>query len=173
MAQPPLHSFRVFESVARLGSLAAAERHVATGTVSQQVKALQASLGVELFEKRGRQLVLTAAMGEITEVVQALQAGVRLDEERVDICLSVPPAEGVEWLARPLLRFIGESRSVRVSVITAPGKPPVDWRRADVAVIYGTPPWPGMLSRRSRKRPRSITSSGFTSRETSNGARVR
>lgn len=62
---------------------------------------------------------------------------------------------------------------MRVSVITAPGKPPVDWRRADVAVIYGTPPWPGMLSRRSRKRPRSITSSGFTSRETSNGARVR
>lgn len=33
----------------------------ATGAVSQQVKALQAGLGVELFEKRGRQLVLTAS----------------------------------------------------------------------------------------------------------------
>lgn len=157
MALPPLHSFRVFESVARLGSLAAAavELHVTTGAVSQQVKALQASLGVELFEKRGRQLVLTdsgrelqkrvaSAMGEITEAVQALQAGVRLEEDRVDICLSIPPAEGVEWLTRPLLRFMEESRSVRVSVITAPGMPQVDWRRADVAVIYGTPPWPGV-----------------------------
>ncbi|QRY78258.1 LysR family transcriptional regulator [Pseudomonas sp. PDNC002] len=155
MALPPLHSFRVFESVARLGSLAAAavELHVTTGAVSQQVKALQASLGVELFEKRGRQRVLTAsgrelqkrvasAMGEITEAVQALQSGIR-QEERVAISLSIPPAEGVEWLTRPLLRFMEESSSVRVSVITAPGMPQVDWRRADIAVIYGTPPWPG------------------------------
>jgi DNA-binding transcriptional LysR family regulator len=34
--------------------------HVTVGAVSQQIKALQASLGIELFEKRGRQLVLTA-----------------------------------------------------------------------------------------------------------------
>lgn len=156
MALPPLHSFRVFESVARLGSLAAAavELHVTTGAVSQQVKALQASLGVELFEKRGRQLVLTAggrelqkrvahAIGEISEAVQALQSGGRQEPERVEITLSIPPAEGVEWLTSPLLHFMEESRAVRVSVITAPGMPQVDWRRADLAVVYGTPPWPG------------------------------
>lgn len=108
MAQPPLHSFRVFESVARLGSLAAAERHVATGTVSQQVKALQASLGVELFEKRGRQLVLTAAMGEITEAVQALQAGVRLDEE-----LSVGPAGRGRGVAGPAAAALHRGNRVR------------------------------------------------------------
>jgi len=156
MALPPLHSFRVFESVARLGNLAAAavELHVTTGAVSQQVKSLQNSLGVELFEKRGRQLVLTAsgrelqkrvasAMGEITEAVQALRAGNPPEQERVDIRLSIPPADGVTWLATPLFRFMEESASVRVSVITAPGMPQVDWRRADVAVVYGTPPWPG------------------------------
>lgn len=156
MALPPLHSFRVFESVARLGSLAAAavELHVTTGAVSQQVKSLQSSLGVELFEKRGRQLVLTAsgrelqkrvasAMGEITEAVQALRAGNPPEQERVDITLSIPPADGVTWLATPLFRFMEESALVRVSVITAPGMPQVDWRRADVAVVYGTPPWPG------------------------------
>ncbi|WP_172419195.1 LysR family transcriptional regulator [Pseudomonas nitroreducens] len=108
MAQPPLHSFRVFESVARLGSLAAAERHVATGTVSQQVKALQASLGVELFEKRGRQLVLTAAMGEITEAVQALQAGVRLEEE-----LSVGPAGRRRGVAGPAAAALHRGNRVR------------------------------------------------------------
>jgi len=155
MALPPLHSFKVFESVARLGSLAAAavELHVTTGAVSQQVKALQASLGVELFAKRGRHLVLTAsgrqlqkrvanAMGEISEAVEALRVGVAQERE-VEITLSMPTVEGMEWLATPLLRFMEESRSVRVSVITAPGMPQVDWRRADVAVVYGTPPWPG------------------------------
>lgn len=61
MALPPLHSFKVFESVARLGSLAGAalELHVTTGAVSQQLKALQSSLCVELFSKQGRQLALT------------------------------------------------------------------------------------------------------------------
>lgn len=37
MALPPLHSFKVFESVARLGSLAGAgvELHVTIGAISQ------------------------------------------------------------------------------------------------------------------------------------------
>jgi LysR family glycine cleavage system transcriptional activator len=157
MTLPPLHSFKVFESVARLGSLAAAamELHVTVGAVSQQVKALQASLGVELFEKRGRQLVLTTngrqlqkrvanAMGEISAAVDALRSENTDEPVQVEITLSIPPAEGVDWLTTPLLRFMEASRSVRVSVITAAGMPQVDWRRADVAVVYGTPPWPGL-----------------------------
>ncbi|WP_223448602.1 MULTISPECIES: LysR substrate-binding domain-containing protein [Pseudomonas] len=157
MTFPPLHNFKVFESVARLGSLAAAaiELHVTTGAVSQQVKALQASLGIELFEKRGRQLVLTAngrllqkhvanAMSEISNAVASMQTGSAAEQEVVEITLSIPPAEGVEWLTTPLLRFMEASRSVRVSVITAPGIPQVDWRRADIAVVYGSPPWPGL-----------------------------
>lgn len=157
MALPPLHSFKVFESVARLGSLAAAavELHVTVGAVSQQVKVLQASLGVELFEKRGRQLVLTTngrqlqkrvanAMGEISDAVEALRSGSADEPVQVDITLSIPPAEGVDWLTTPLLHFMEASRSVRVRVITAAGMPQVDWRRADVPVVYGTPPWPGL-----------------------------
>ncbi|MHB9797600.1 LysR substrate-binding domain-containing protein [Pseudomonas sp. MT3] len=156
MALPPLHSFRVFESVARLGNLAAAavELHVTTGAVSQQIKSLQGSLGVELFEKRGRQLVLTAsgrelqkrvasAMGEITEAVQALRAGGQREPERVGITLSIPPADGVTWLATSLFRFMEDSRAISLRVIAATGFHQVDWRRADVAVVYGTPPWPG------------------------------
>ncbi|WP_434577180.1 LysR family transcriptional regulator [Pseudomonas sp. Z1-6] len=152
-----MRSFKVFESVARLGSLAAAavELHVTVGAVSQQVKALQASLGVELFEKRGRQLVLTSngrqlqkrvanAMDEISDAVDALRSGSTDEPVQVEITLSIPPAEGVDWLTTPLLRFMEASRSVRVSVITAAGMPQVDWRRADVAVVYGTPPWSGL-----------------------------
>lgn len=156
MTSPPLHHFKVFESVARLGSLAAAavELHVTIGAVSQQIKALQTSIGVELFTKRGRQLVLTdngrqlqthvaRALSEISDAVSVLQTGSVAEQEAVKITLSIPPAEGVEWLTRPLLHYMEESRSLRVNVITAPGMPQVDWRRADIAVIYGTPPWPG------------------------------
>lgn len=156
MALPPLHSFKVFESVARLGSLAGAavELHVTTGAISQQLKGLQAGLGVELFSKHGRQLVLTPrgrllykhvanAMSEISDAVcELLNAGDQ-KPELVEITLSTPPAVGTEWLVSPLLRFMAESHTVRVRLVTAPNMTLVNWRRSDVAVVYGTPPWPG------------------------------
>jgi len=156
MALPPLHSFKVFESVARLGSLAGAavELHVTTGAVSQQLKVLQSSLGVELFTKQGRRLVLTprgrylhkriaSAMRDISDAIGELRIGNEQEQPLVEIKLSIPPAEGTEWLVSPLLRFMVDSQLVKVSVITAPNMAQVDWRRADVAVVYGTPPWPG------------------------------
>ncbi|MGE8113866.1 LysR substrate-binding domain-containing protein [Pseudomonas sp. NPDC086566] len=156
MALPPLHSFKVFECVARLGSLAAAavELHVTTGAISQQLKALQSSLGVELFSKRGRQLVLTsngrqlhtrvaAALREINDAVGELVIDNEQKQEFVSITLSIPPAVGTEWLVSPLLRLMCKSQSLKVSVITAAKMAHVDWRRADVAVVYGTPAWPG------------------------------
>lgn len=156
MALPPLNSFRVFESVARLGSLSAAavELHVTSGAISQQVKALQESLGVELFSKRGRQLVLTErgkalqksvakAMGEIEGAVQLLQ-DLSIDPDQItEVTLSIPPVHGVTWLATHLFAYMEANEHIKLNVITAACFTDVDWRRADVAVIYGVPPWSG------------------------------
>jgi DNA-binding transcriptional LysR family regulator len=60
---PPLNALRAFEAAARHLSfkLAAHELHVTPAAVGQQVKALEARLGVPLFERLHRQLILTAA----------------------------------------------------------------------------------------------------------------
>jgi LysR family transcriptional regulator, glycine cleavage system transcriptional activator len=60
---PPLNALRAFEAAARHLSfkLAAHELHVTPAAVGQQVKALEARLGVQLFERLHRQLVLTSA----------------------------------------------------------------------------------------------------------------
>jgi LysR family transcriptional regulator, glycine cleavage system transcriptional activator len=60
---PPLNPLRAFEAASRHLSfkLAARELHVTPGAVSQQVKALEGRLGVRLFERLHRQLVLTPA----------------------------------------------------------------------------------------------------------------
>jgi LysR family glycine cleavage system transcriptional activator len=60
---PPLNALRAFEAAARHLSfkLAAHELHVTAGAVSQQVKALEERLGVRLFDRRHRQLILTPA----------------------------------------------------------------------------------------------------------------
>ena len=60
---PPLNALRAFEAAARHLSFkqAANELHVTPGAVGQQVKALEARLGVALFERLHKQLILTPA----------------------------------------------------------------------------------------------------------------
>jgi LysR family glycine cleavage system transcriptional activator len=58
---PPLNALRAFEAAARHLSFkqAAHELHVTAGAVSQQVRLLEERLGVQLFERLTRQVVLT------------------------------------------------------------------------------------------------------------------
>ncbi|MGY4303030.1 LysR family glycine cleavage system transcriptional activator [Bradyrhizobium sp. USDA 4369] len=60
---PPLNALRAFEAAARHLSFkrAAQDLHVTPAAVGQQVKALEARLGVRLFERLHKQLILTAA----------------------------------------------------------------------------------------------------------------
>ncbi|BAM91590.1 transcriptional regulator [Bradyrhizobium oligotrophicum S58] len=62
-ALPPLNALRAFEAAARHLSfkLAAHELHVTPAAIGQQVKALEARLGVRLFERLHKQLILTPA----------------------------------------------------------------------------------------------------------------
>lgn len=156
MALPPLNSFRVFESVARLGSLtgAAVELHVTPGAVSQQIKSLQGALGVDLFEKRGRHLFLTPtgrafyqrvslSLDEIYDAVSTVKLSSRETQAPITLTLSIPPAEGVTWLASPLFNFLDQARGIKLDVRSATYFNQIDWRKVDVAVVYGTPPWSG------------------------------
>ncbi|SMX41050.1 LysR family transcriptional regulator [Maliponia aquimaris] len=58
-----LHHLRLFRAVARDGTLTGAARalNLSQSALSTQVKALEAALGHDLFERRGRGLVLTEA----------------------------------------------------------------------------------------------------------------
>ncbi len=60
---PPLNGLRAFEAAARHLSFkhAASELHVTPGAVGQQVRALEEALGLELFRRLPRGLVLTEA----------------------------------------------------------------------------------------------------------------
>lgn len=113
-AMPALNALRAFEAAARHLSLtkAAAELNVSPGAISHQIRGLEALLGVELFERRVRAVVLTAS-GEqlypglqtgflhIREAVSGLQ---QLDSERV-LVVSTSPGLTAKWLAARLYRF--------------------------------------------------------------------
>ncbi|MBV1699234.1 MAG: transcriptional regulator GcvA [Hyphomicrobiales bacterium] len=118
---PPLNALRAFEAAARHLSLtkAAAELNVSPGAVSHQIRGLEALLGVDLFERRVRAIVLTAA-GErlypglqtgflhIREAVSGLQ---QLDSERV-LVVATPPGLTAKWLAARLYRFAGANPEI-------------------------------------------------------------
>jgi LysR family transcriptional regulator, transcriptional activator of nhaA len=63
MAQLNLHHLRLFRAVASDGTLTGAARalNLSQSALSSQIKALEVSLGQDLFERRGRGLVLTEA----------------------------------------------------------------------------------------------------------------
>jgi LysR family transcriptional activator of nhaA len=63
MANLNLHHLRLFRATAREGTLTAAARalNISQSAVSTQIKALETDLGHDLFERRGRNLVLTEA----------------------------------------------------------------------------------------------------------------
>src|SRR5260221_6997641 len=72
---PPLNALKAFEAAARSESItrAAEELGVTQGAVSQQVKALEATLGVKLFNRERQRLVMTeAGRGYLTVVRDAL-----------------------------------------------------------------------------------------------------
>lgn len=153
---PNLTYFKVFESVARLGLVraAASELYITPGAVSQQLRSLQESLGVELFVKDGRRLKLTeagkllqrsvaSALFEINGCLDEISGSMAKEPLGDRLSVSMPLALAVSWLAPNLLEF---AESMGLSSLdnqscNDPGQ--IDWRVTDVAIVYGNAPWPG------------------------------
>lgn len=147
---PPLNPLRAFEAAARHGGMsrAAAELKVTHGAVSHQVRALERSLGVALFQRRGRRLTLTpAGQHLLPSVQQALDliadASARLSRPDLDgrLTLKVPIAFAAKWLLRRLARFHDAYPQIELALI--PFRPGARERteEADLAIDYGTGPW--------------------------------
>jgi LysR family transcriptional regulator, glycine cleavage system transcriptional activator len=124
---PPLNGLRAFEAAARHLSfkLAAHELHVTPGAVAQQVKGLEAQLGVVLFERLHRQLMLTPAgqaylppLREAFEQISAATDALRPQHARAVVQLGVHGAYDLPTLLRRVEQFRAEQGGdvhVRVS----------------------------------------------------------
>lgn len=112
---PPLNAMRAFESAARNVSftLAAKELFVTHGAVSKQVKILEQYLGVNLFIRQHRKLVLTEeAKPYLTKVQSALQTINGATQELISqpqfaqrIAINVLPSLTISWLIPSLEGF--------------------------------------------------------------------
>ena len=123
-----LKQFRVFCHVARLGSITRAAGRLGLGqpTVSQQVRALEAELGVRLFERSGPRIALTAAGESLYRVAMPLVEGMDgLHEtfaerrERVSGTIRIAAGEGAASFMLPRLigRFRNRCPGVRFRIV--------------------------------------------------------
>src|ERR1700694_5968138 len=76
MSRLPLNTLTAFRSVAELQNLRAAADvlHLTHSAVSQQIRGLEEQLGFNLFERRGRRLVLNHAGEALLRSVQSALA---------------------------------------------------------------------------------------------------
>jgi LysR family glycine cleavage system transcriptional activator len=152
MLDPPLNSLRTFEAAARHESFARAadELHVTAAAVSQQIRALEASVGVALFARGARSLSLTpagreyaAAVGRALSDVRAATRALGRAERRGRITVTTFQSFAALWLLPRLADF--RSRypeiDVRLSVDTALVDPAAG--QADIAIRFGAGDYPG------------------------------
>ncbi|WP_447744170.1 LysR substrate-binding domain-containing protein [Variovorax boronicumulans] len=152
---PPLASLRAFEAAARHCSakLAANELSVTPTAISHQVRQLEESLGVALFVRQPRQLVLTPQGRELQAVLsdsfaamaQAV-ARLRAPPERSAITLSTTPAVAARWLLPRVGALRAAHPRLDLRIHASHDAVPLDGLTADVAIRYGKGQWPGLVA---------------------------
>jgi LysR family glycine cleavage system transcriptional activator len=120
-ALPSLNALRAFEAMARTGraTLAAEELNVTHSAVSRQVKALEAALGVRLFQGPKHRLSLTPAGQELlpalTEAFDGIASAVRrLKSDGEDLHLAINASLSVKWLIPRLSDFGARHPEIRL-----------------------------------------------------------
>jgi DNA-binding transcriptional LysR family regulator len=142
---PPLDLLVAFEAVARHGSitLAAAERFITQSALSRQVQALESALGVLVFERRHRALVLTpagerllaATRAALTQLGEAI-AAVRAPRPPAPLALTTTPSFAALWLIPRLAGFTGEYPGVDVRIDASFERRDLRRDGIDIAVRY-------------------------------------
>lgn len=160
-AHPDWNQLHAFLATVETGSLSAAARELGLTqpTVGRQVAALEQDLGVLLFDRVGRSLVLTAAGRELHESARTMgEAASRLS------IIASGQSQSVEGLVRitasdivaaytlpPILQQLHErAPGIAVEVVAANDVRDLMRREADIAIRHLQPQQPDLIARRCR-----------------------
>ena len=143
---PPLDLLVSFEAVARLRSItrAAAERFITQSAMSRQVQALEADIGVALFQRQHRALALTEAgrhlLGTCSTVLAQLRdtlSAIRSQGAREVLALTTTPSFAAFWLIPRLADFTRAHPGTDVRLDASFERRDLRRDGFDIAVRYG------------------------------------
>ena len=151
MSLPSLHAIRAFEAAGRLGSFtrAAAELGLTQSAVSRHIRLLEDQLAIKLFDRRGRQVLLTRRGSDYHEVISTALASIRRasyqssdQASRNLLRISTQPSIAALWLIPRLDKFKMSFPGIEVAIDATRERVDFDIRYCDVCIRYGNGNWP-------------------------------
>ena len=152
---PPLNALRAFEAAARHLSVskAAQELNVTPAAVSHQVKGLEEFLGLALFRRLNRALMLTDAgqiiLPGLTDGFDSLAQAVEKLAAMRDgdtLIVSITPSFAAKWLVPRLDRFRATHPHMELRIDATDRVVDLDRGEADIALRYGAGDYRGLRS---------------------------
>jgi len=142
---PSLSSLRAFEAAARRGSIkeAALELAVTPGAVSQQIKSLEADLGVPLFVRKTRAIQLTPAGQSLQPKISDAFLQIRQSVDQVrptktpKLRISSTNALISKWLLPRLHKFTADQPDLQVHIDSELSAGEGAETVADIEIRYG------------------------------------
>ncbi|CAG1004991.1 Glycine cleavage system transcriptional activator [Burkholderiales bacterium] len=160
----PLNTITAFRAVAELQNLRAAAEvlHLTHSAVSQQIRGLEEQLGFDLFERRGRRVVLNPAgqallrsvQGALTlldDGVQAAAAAAGGEAQRLRV--TVLPSFANRWLLPRIGRWREQHPALALEIDASIRAIDLQREGFHAAVRQGTGPWAGLQSERLFEQP--------------------
>jgi len=150
---------RIFHSAAKAGSFthAAEQLHMSQSAVSRQISALEASLGLKLFIRHARGLVLTEVGEQLFTTSHHMWEELQSVESQITESRDVPAGPlvvtttmgfGSTWLAPRLHEFIALFPTVQLEIRLNDSELDLAMRQADVAIRLHQPTQTEMIQRR-------------------------
>lgn len=148
---PSLNALRAFEAAARHLSFqkAAEELDVTPTAISHQIKMLEEELGIELFRRRPRPLLLTDAGEKLYPILRDgfdrfADAIATLQPQSKELTVSVIPTFATKWLVTRLPDFQQAHPDIEIRLHTSNDVVDLQARKIDLAVRYGRGNYPGL-----------------------------
>lgn len=144
---PPLNSIQAFESAARLGSFiqASAELHVTPSAISHRIRILEQVLGVSLFHRIHRSVVITDAGRRFADEVAMAFGRIESAAHEITrvgksdlITVHVVPSFAAQWLMPRIARFSAKYPDIDVRISASPDNVDLNDGTVDLHIGYGT-----------------------------------
>jgi LysR family transcriptional regulator, glycine cleavage system transcriptional activator len=150
---PPLPALRAFEAAARHASFkqAANELAVTPTAISHQIRSLEEQVGLRLFERRTRQVVLTEAGRLLYPVLRdgfdafaAMLERLNQAKNRATVTISATTAFTARWLVPRVSGFQALHPDIDLRLHASDATVDLKSNAADIAIRYGRGPYPGL-----------------------------
>ena len=150
---PPLSALRAFEAAARHGSFkrAASELAVTPTAISHQIRSLEEHIGLPVFERQIRKVILTEAGAQLYPVLRngfdAFEAALeRLmpRTRRPQVIISATTAFTAKWLVPRVSRFQAKHPDIDLQFHASDSAVDLTENGIDLAIRYGRGPYPGL-----------------------------